>query len=78
VAIAFVCINIEPASMAEVLHKVRAIEGVEEAEMTYGVYDVIAKVKGDTFDKLEEIITERIRKVERVQSTVTLMVVGSE
>ena len=77
-ATAFVCINTEPASMAEVLQKVKAIEGVEEASMVYGVYDVVAKVKGDTFDKLEEIITERIRKIENVQSTVTLMVVGSE
>ena len=76
--IAFVCINTEPASMAEVLQKVRAIEGLEEAEMTYGVYDVIVRVKGDTMDELKEIITKRIRKIENVRTTLTMMVVESE
>ena len=76
--IAFVCINTEPASMAEVLQKVRAIEGVEQAEMTYGVYDVVAKVKADTLDKIKKIITKDIRKNENVRTTLTMMVVEPE
>jgi DNA-binding Lrp family transcriptional regulator len=78
VAIAFVCITTEPASMAEVLQKVRAIDGVEQAVMTYGVYDVVAKVKGDTIGKLKEIITSRIRKIKNVQRTLTMMTVESK
>ena len=64
--------------MVEVLQKVRAIEGVEQAEMTYGVYDVVAKVKGDTIGKLKEIITNRIRKIKNVQRTRTMMAVESK
>ena len=75
---AFVCITTEPASMVEVLQKVRVIEGVEEAEMTYGVYDIVAKVKGDTFDKIKQIITNGIRKIENVRTTLTMLVVKSE
>ena len=45
---AFVFINTEPASMPEVLKKVRAIEGVGEAEMLYGVYDIVAKLAAPT------------------------------
>ena len=76
--IAFVCITTEPASMVEVLKEVRAVEGVEEAEMVYGIYDVVAKVKGETMDNLKQIITERIRRIDKVRTTLTMMVVESE
>jgi len=78
VPIAFVCITTEPASMVEVLKKIRAVEGVEEAQMVYGVYDIVAKVKGETMDKLKHIITEHIRKIDKVRTTLTMMVVESE
>jgi DNA-binding Lrp family transcriptional regulator len=75
---AFVCITTEPASMVEVLKEVRAVEGVEEAQMVYGVYDIVVKVKGETMDKLKHIITERIRRIDKVRTTLTMMVVESE
>ena len=73
--IAFVCITTEPASMVEVLKEVRAVNGVEEAQMVYGIYDIVAKVKGNTIDTLKEIITKRIRKIDKVRTTLTMMVV---
>ena len=75
---AFVLITTELASMVEVLQKVRAVEGVEEAQMVYGVYDVVAKVKVETMDKLKHIITEHIRKIDKVRTSLTMMVVESE
>lgn len=75
---AFVFINTEPASMQEVLNEVRAIEGVEEAEMVYGVYDIVAKLKAETMDTLKQILTYRIRKIDKVLSTQTLLVVRQE
>ena len=75
---AFVFINTEPASMPEVLKEVKAVEGVEEAEMVYGVYDIVAKVKVETMDKLKQIITYHIRRLDKVLSTQTLLVVRQE
>ena len=75
---AFVCITTEPASMVEVLKEVKAVEGVEEAQMVYGIYDIVAKVKGETMDKLKQIITEHIRRIDKVRTTLTMMVVESE
>lgn len=75
---AFVFINTEPASMPEVLNEVRAIEGVEEAEMVYGVYDIVAKLKAETMDTLKQILTYRIRKIDKVLATQTLLVVRQE
>ena len=75
---AFVCITTEPASMVEVLKEVKAVEGVEEAQMVYGIYDIVAKVKGENMDKLKQIITEHIRRIDKVRTTLTMMVVESK
>jgi len=75
---AFIFINTEPASMPEVLEKVKAVEGVEEAEMVYGVYDIVAKVKTETMDQLKQIITYNIRMLAHVLATQTLLVVRQE
>jgi len=73
--IAFVCITTEPTSMVEVLKALKAVEGVEEAEMVYGIYDIIAKVKGDSIESLKKIITKNIRTINKVIATTTMMVV---
>jgi DNA-binding Lrp family transcriptional regulator len=64
--------------MVEVLKEVRAVEGVEEAQIVYGVYDIVAKVRGETLDKLKHIITEHIRRIDKVRATLTMMVIESE
>jgi DNA-binding Lrp family transcriptional regulator len=76
--IAFVCITTEPDSMVEVLKEIRALEGVEEAQMVYGVYDIVVKVKGETMDKLKHIITENIRRIDKVRTSLTMMIFESE
>jgi len=72
-ATAFVLINTETGSEADVLKDLKKVEGVNEAFAVYGVYDMIARVKADTMDKLKEIVTLHIRKLDRVRSTLTLI-----
>ena len=64
--------------MPEVLKEVEEIEGVEEAKMVYGVYDIVAKVKTETMDQLKRIITFKIRRIAKVLTTNTLLVVRQE
>jgi DNA-binding Lrp family transcriptional regulator len=64
--------------MVEVLKEVRAVAGVEEAEMVYGLYDIVAKVKGETMDKLKQIITEHIRRIDKVQTSLTMLVIEAK
>ena len=61
--------------MSEIVKMIRAVKGVEEAEMVYGVYDIIAKVKVETMDELKQIIAYKIRKIEKVLTTQTILVV---
>jgi len=71
---AFMLITTETGSEADVLKDLKKVEGVDEAFAVYGAYDVIARVKADSMDKLKEIVTLHIRKVDRVRSTLTLIV----
>jgi len=72
---AFVLINTEIGSEADVLKDLKKVEGVEEAYAVYGVYDIIARVKADTMDKLKETVTWRVRRLDKVRSTLTMIVV---
>lgn len=70
---AFVLVNTELGSETDVLHEMRKVEGVHEAFAVYGTYDIVAKVRADTMELLKEIVTVRIRKVNNVRATLTLM-----
>jgi DNA-binding Lrp family transcriptional regulator len=72
---AFVLINTEIGSEADVLKDLKKVEGVEEAYAVYGVYDIIARVKSDTMDRLKETVTWRVRRLDKVRSTLTMIVV---
>jgi len=76
--IAFVFINTEAASMPEVLKKIKVVEGVKEAEMVYGVFDIVAKVKTETMEQLKQIVTFKIRMLPNVLTTNTLLAVRQE
>jgi DNA-binding Lrp family transcriptional regulator len=72
---AFVLINTEIGSEADVLKDLKKVEGVDEAFAVYGVYDIIARVKAETMDKLKDVVTWRIRRLDKVRSTLTMIVV---
>ena len=73
--VAFVLINTEIGSEAEVLKKLKTVEGVQEAYAVYGVYDLVAKIGANTMDRLKEIVTWNVRRLEKVRSTLTMIVV---
>jgi len=73
-AIAFVFMITDMGHAESVLKALKEIAGVKEVYMAYGVYDVIAKIEADTMDKLGEIVTGRMQRLDKVRST-QLMVV---
>jgi len=70
---AFVLINVESGSEDEVLKELKRMEGVEEAYFSYGVYDLITRVKADTMENLKDMVSRRIRTLNKVRSTLTLI-----
>jgi len=72
--IAFVLVNTEIGSENEVLKALKKVDGVTEAYSVYGVYDIVAKIQAETMDKLKEMVTWHIRRLDKVRSTLTMIV----
>jgi DNA-binding Lrp family transcriptional regulator len=72
--VAYVMVNTVPNKMEEVLAEVKKIDGVVDAYMVYGVYDIIAEVKVENVVELRETILS-IRILENILATLTLRVV---
>lgn len=77
-ATAYVLINCEPGSDDFVVSELKAIDSVKAAHGTFGTFDVIAKIEDDTEERLNNVITKQIRKLEKIRSTLTLYAVGSK
>jgi DNA-binding Lrp family transcriptional regulator len=74
-ATAFVLINAEIGAENDVLKDLKAIQEVKEAHMVYGVYDIIARVETETMQELKDTISWKIRRLDKVRSTLTMIVV---
>ncbi len=72
---AIVLINTDIGSEEEVLNLLSSIDGVVEAYIVYGVYDLVVKVRASTTEELKDVISSRIRKIPKVRSTLTMIVI---
>ena len=70
---AYVLINCELGSEEAVINQIKTIEGVQEVHGTFGAYDILVKIESDRVEALREVITWKIRKIEHIRSTLTLM-----
>lgn len=68
-------INAEIGAEEDVLNAVSKIPEVKEAYMVYGVYDVIIVVEATTMQELKDAIGLKIRRIEKVRSTITMIVI---
>lgn len=83
VPIAYVLLNSDLGSDATIISKVKEILDSEssikyEVQGVYGVYDIILKISSDSADNLRSVITNKIRKIDKVQSTLTMMVIEEQ
>jgi len=72
---AFLLINADLSSEDEVVGELRKIPNVKESYVTYGIYDIVARVEAESMEKLKEIVTWNIRRLQKVRSTLTMIVV---
>ena len=75
---AFLLINSEFLFTEEVTEKLKEIPEIVDIYIVQGLYDVIAKVKSNTEEELKELVSERIRKVDKITGTVTGIIAGDK
>lgn len=72
---AFVLINSDLGAEPQLESELKKIGGVIGVYQVYGIYDMIVEIEAESELKVKEIIFSRIRKLEKVRSTLTLTVV---
>lgn len=69
---AFVLINCELGSEKQIISELKTFSDVREVQGTFGAYDIIAEISSESVEKIRETITWKIRKIEKIRSTLTL------
>jgi len=80
---AYVLLNSDLGSDQSIIDEVKQILDKEnkieyEIQGVYGVYDIILKITSNNVDELRAVITNKIRKIHKVQSTLTMMVIQEQ
>jgi DNA-binding Lrp family transcriptional regulator len=80
---AYVLINSDLGTDESIISKIKEIlKDEKDVEFTtqgvYGIYDIVLKISSTNTDILRNIITYKIRKMNKVQSTLTMMVVEGQ
>ena len=80
---AYVLINSDLGKDIDIIAKIKEILQAEkdisfEIQGVYGVYDIIVKISSDESATVRKIVTNQIRKLENVQSTLTMVVIEEQ
>ncbi len=80
---AYVLLNSDLGSDESIVNEVKEILAAEsevnyDVQGVYGVYDIILKITTNNAEELRSIISNKIRKINKVQSTLTMMVIEEQ
>ncbi len=80
---AYVLLNSDLGSDETIISKVKGILDNEEKvkyeiQGVYGVYDIVLKISSENTENLRSVISNKIRKIDKVQSTLTMMVIEEQ
>jgi len=71
-SLGFILISVAPTQEHEVYIKLSKISDIIEIHPLFGEYDLIAKIEAENFEKLGQIIVNKIRSIKGVIDTKTL------
>lgn len=75
---AYILVNCTLGSEENIISEIAKLTEVKEVRGTYGVHDIFVKVKSDNTESLNHAITSKIRKIQGITSTVTLVVIEEQ
>ena len=78
----YVLLNSDLGSDESIINEVKQILADEdikfEVQGVYGVYDIILKLSSDDAENLRSVITNKIRKIPKIRSTISLHYIPSQ
>lgn len=73
---AYVLIHVRPGSVPEVVHTLRRLRDIREANMTFGLYDVVAIIEAQDINALGSIIATEVQPIPGIIDTLTCLVIN--
>ena len=70
---AYIMINCEVGYEESIIEQLRTIEGIKEVQGVLGNFDILVRIEVSSIDALREIITTKIRKIEKIRCTTTVV-----
>jgi DNA-binding Lrp family transcriptional regulator len=67
--------NAELGKELEIVNEIKKVPHVKEVYPVYGVYDVLMVLESDSMESLRDTITNQIRKLDGIKSTLTMVIV---
>jgi len=72
---AYVLINIHPGELKDVIRQLKKVQGVLDANMTFGPYDAVAVIEANDINLLGKMISTEIQPIPGVTQTLTCLAV---
>ena len=71
---AYILISCEIGTEHDLISQLKKIDEIKNAMITYGDYDIVIEAITENTQKMDELITSKIRKLEKIRTTITLRV----
>ena len=78
VAAAYVLISTQTGSEKQVYRELEKLEGIYQVDAVFGPYDIIAIIQASDYDKIGEIVMDKIIPTEGIKDTITCNVIHIE
>ena len=75
---AFVLIDCDFPFSENIIEELKKISEIEEFYRVQSIYDIIAKVNADSEDQLNEIVMRKVREIEGIKNTLTMIIVSKD
>ncbi len=72
--LAYVFFKVSSGAEREVAQRLIEFDGVQQADIIFGEYDVVAKILATDLDALEGFVSEKVRTVPNVLVTSTMII----
>ena len=73
---AFVLLNTELGMESKIIEALKGVNEITNIYSLYGIYDIIIEMEADTMDKIKEVVFNKVRRLDNVKSTITLLTYG--
>jgi DNA-binding Lrp family transcriptional regulator len=73
---AFVLLNTELGMEIKITEALEGVKEITNIYSLYGIYDIIIEMEADTMDRIKEVVFNKVRRLDNVKSTITLLTYG--